>query len=75
MKKLEYVGPKPLISHRGIDFDKNQDDKFNVLPVLIELIKALDHDYLKTNNTPLKPTQKSLATQNSCKIYNTTALI
>ncbi|QOP45602.1 hypothetical protein [Sulfurimonas paralvinellae] len=47
MEKLAYVGPKPLISHRGIEFDKNQDDKFNYLPVLIELIKALDHDYFE----------------------------
>jgi hypothetical protein len=47
MEKLAYVGPKPLISHRGIEFDKNQDDKFNYLSVLVELIKALDHDYFE----------------------------
>lgn len=45
MKTLEYIGPKPIISATGIDFDKNHDDKYNYLPALIELLKALDHDY------------------------------
>ncbi len=60
MQKLAYVGPKPLISHTGVDFDKNQDDKFNYLIPAIELIKALDHNYFeertyiyKTNNLTL----------------------
>ncbi len=61
MKKLEYVGPKPLISHRGIDFDKNQDDKFNVLPVLIELIKALDHDYFEDKQYTFEAHPKELS--------------
>ncbi len=47
MKHLEYIGPKPLISEKGIDFDKNYDDKFNYLPVLLELIHALDHEYIE----------------------------
>ena len=47
MKHLEYIGPKPLISEKGIDFDKNHDDKFNYLPVLLELIHALDHEYIE----------------------------
>ena len=47
MKHLKYIGPKPLISERGIDFDKNHDDKLNYLPVLLELIHALDHEYIE----------------------------
>ena len=47
MYKLAYAGPKPQISQRGIEFDKNQDDKFHYLPALIELIKGLDHDYFE----------------------------
>jgi len=47
MNRLEHVGPKPIISATGIDFDKNHDDKYNYLPALIELIKALDHDYFE----------------------------
>jgi hypothetical protein len=43
--KLKYVGPKPLISHTGIEFDNNKEDKYVYLNILLQLIKALDHDY------------------------------
>jgi len=45
--KLEYVGPKPYISHTGISFDNNKDDKFTYLNIVVQLIKALDHDYFE----------------------------
>jgi len=44
---LKYVGPKPIISHRGIEFDLNKEDKFVYLSVVAELIKALDHSYIE----------------------------
>jgi hypothetical protein len=44
---LEYAGPKPHISHTGIDFDNNKEDKYVYLPVVVELIKALSHDYFE----------------------------
>ena len=43
--KLEYVGPKPIISHTGIEFDNNKEDKFAYLNIVLQLLKALDHDY------------------------------
>jgi len=45
--QLKYVGPKPIISHRGIEFDKNKDDKFIYLNIVVQLIKALSHDYFE----------------------------
>lgn len=45
--ELKYVGPKPVISHRGIEFDNNKDDKFVYLNIAIQLIKALNHDYFE----------------------------
>ena len=47
--ELKYVGPKPIISHHGIEFDNNKDDKFSYLNVVVQLIKALSHDYYEDN--------------------------
>jgi hypothetical protein len=43
--ELKYVGPKPIISHTGIDFDNNKEDKFIYLNIVVQLLKALSHDY------------------------------
>lgn len=45
--ELKYVGPKPIISHTGIEFDKNKEDKFVYINFAIELIKALSHEYFE----------------------------
>jgi len=43
--ELKYVGPKPIISHKGIEFDNNKEDKFAYLNIVLQLLKALDHNY------------------------------
>lgn len=45
--QLKYVGPKPIISHHGISFDNNKEDKYTYLPIVVHLLKALSHDYLE----------------------------
>lgn len=45
--ELKYVGPKPIISHTGIDFDNNKEDKFAYLNIAVQLLKALSHDYFE----------------------------
>ncbi|MGD9969157.1 MAG: hypothetical protein AB7S65_01755 [Sulfuricurvum sp.] len=44
---LKYAGPKPLISAHGIEFDHNKEDKFIYLNFVVELIRALDHEYIE----------------------------
>lgn len=44
---LKYVGPKPIISHRGIEFDNNKEDKYVYLNIVLQFLQALDHDYFK----------------------------
>ncbi len=44
---LKYVGPKPIISHTGIEFDNNKEDKFIYLNIVVQLLKALSHDYFE----------------------------
>ncbi len=45
--KLKYVGPKPIISHTGILFDNNKEDKFVYLNIIIQLLKSLNHEYIE----------------------------
>jgi len=45
--KLKYVGPKPIISHTGIDFDNNKEDKFAYLNIVVQLLKSLSHNYFE----------------------------
>ncbi len=47
MQVLKYVGPKPIISHTGVEFDNNKEDKYIYLNIVIQLLKALDHDYFE----------------------------
>jgi len=44
---IKYVGPKPHISHSGIDFDNNKEDKYVYLGIVLQLLKALNHDYFE----------------------------
>jgi len=44
---LKYVGPKPIISHTGIEFDNNKEDKFAYLNIVMQLLDALDHEYIQ----------------------------
>lgn len=44
--KLQYVGPKVNISKTGINFDNNKEDKFVYLNIALQLLKALDHEYI-----------------------------
>ena len=44
---LKYAGPKPIISHRGIEFDNNKEDKYVYLNVAVQILKSLNHEYIK----------------------------
>lgn len=44
---LKYVGPKPIISHTGIEFDNNKEDKYAYLNIVVQLLKAIDHKYFE----------------------------
>jgi len=45
--EIKYVGPKPLISHSGIDFEYSKEDKYTYLNVIAQLIKAIDYDAIE----------------------------
>lgn len=43
---IKHVGPKTLISTRGISFENKKKDKFIYLDSVLNLIEAIDHDYV-----------------------------
>ena len=45
--RLKYVGPKALISETGIEFDNNKEDKYVYLHIALQIIKAIDHEYIE----------------------------
>jgi len=45
--KLTYAGPKPIISHTGVAFDKNKEDKYSYLSILVKLLNTFNHEYLE----------------------------
>lgn len=55
MIHLSYAGPKPMISHSGITFDKKKADKYRYIPFAVELLKSLDHDYGKDDAYVYQP--------------------
>ena len=45
MLKLNYSGPKPIISQHGIFFKKSQEDKYVYLKVAIKILLSIDKQY------------------------------
>lgn len=45
--QLKYVGPKPIISHTGIEFDNNKEDKYAYLNIVIQLLEALKAEHFE----------------------------
>ncbi len=44
--QIKYVGPKPLISTGGVTFDTEKSDKFIYFHAILQLINAIDHEYV-----------------------------
>ena len=47
MLKVKYVGPRVEISHHGITYKKDKEDKYVYLMVALEILKDIDNDYEK----------------------------
>lgn len=44
--QIKYVGPKPLISTGGVSFDTEKSDKFIYFHAILQLLNAIDHEYV-----------------------------
>lgn len=60
MLELKYIGPKPIISHTGVEFDNNKKDKYVYLSIAVELVKALNHDYFEDKIYTYEASNKTL---------------
>lgn len=47
MLKVKYVGPRVEISHHGISYKKDKEDKYVYLMVALEILRSIDNDYEK----------------------------
>jgi hypothetical protein len=47
MLKVKYVGPRVEVSHHGIHYKKDKEDKYVYLMVALEILKDIDNDYEK----------------------------
>jgi len=47
MLKVKYVGPRVEISHHGINYKKDKEDKYVYLMVALEILRDIDNDYEK----------------------------
>lgn len=47
MSKLHYVGPRVEISHKGIVYKSNKEDKYVYLLSAFKILKHIDNDYEK----------------------------
>lgn len=43
---LKYAGPKPIISHTGIEFDNNKEDKYVYINIATQILKSISHEYV-----------------------------
>ncbi|UFS62795.1 hypothetical protein LOH54_01395 [Sulfurimonas sp. HSL-3221] len=66
--KLTYAGPKPLISHSGIVFDRKKEDKYRYIPFIVSLLLALDHDYTSSQNYTYTPDRKHYSDEELLRI-------
>ncbi|WP_345972848.1 hypothetical protein [Sulfurimonas diazotrophicus] len=66
--KLTYAGPKPLISHSGIVFDRKKEDKYRYIPFTVSLLLALDHDYTSSQNYTYTPDRKHYSDEELLRI-------
>ncbi|NQY94341.1 MAG: hypothetical protein HRT43_09270 [Campylobacteraceae bacterium] len=48
--KIEYSGPKPIISQHGISFKEGKEDKYIYLKHSLQILKAISHEYNKNQN-------------------------
>ena len=60
---IKYVGPKAIISHTGIIFDENKEDKYVYLNLVIQLLNALDHEYIPDKSYTYHPDTHRLSNE------------
>ena len=58
--QLKYVGDLPIVSKKGVGFDKTQPDKYNYLYAAVELLEALSYGATETTQHLYKTENKAL---------------
>jgi len=59
--QLKYVGDMPIVSKKGVGFDKTQPDKYNYLYAAVELLEALSYGPTETTQHLYQTKDKSIS--------------
>ncbi|MGB5866850.1 MAG: hypothetical protein WBG69_03150 [Arcobacteraceae bacterium] len=43
--RIEYAGPRPMISQHGVEFKEGKEDKYVYLMISIQILQAIDKNY------------------------------
>jgi hypothetical protein len=71
MLKVKYVGPRVEISHHGITYKKDKEDKYVYLMVALEILRDIDNDYEKqVSYSHTFKTQKLKESEVHCVLKN-----
>lgn len=59
--KIQYVGPRPEISHHGVTFKTGKEDKYVYLQVAVQILKAIDNNSKNDKNYSYSTNEKNLS--------------
>ena len=68
---IKYAGPRPEISHHGIQFKDGKEDKYVYLIIAIQILKAIDKDYEEKKSYSYDTTTKRFTDAELLDIMNT----
>lgn len=61
--KIEYAGPRPMISHHGVTFKEGKEDKYVYLMIGIQILNAIDKSFDDTKSYTYDLSTKRLSNQ------------
>ena len=59
--KVEYVGQKPIINENGVFFKEGKEDKFIYLTFAIDILNAINHEYITNKKYSSEINHKDLS--------------
>lgn len=68
--KIEYAGPRPMISQHGIDFKDGKEDKYVYLMISIQILQAIDKNYEEHKSYSYDTKTKRFTNEEIHKILN-----
>jgi hypothetical protein len=68
---IKYAGPRPEISHHGVQFKDGKEDKYVYLIIAVQILKAIDKNYKEKNSYSYDTKTKRFTDSELLDIMNT----